>query len=239
MLNAFIKHGKIRHKPWEVNMNKLVFFDLDGTLLNTLPDIANSMNRSLNKLGLKSHPIEAYKLFTGNGSKILTKRALNGNEKYEEELYNLYREDYALNSRVETKPYEGIEDLLLTLKKAGCVLIVYTNKDNADAQDVIKYYFKDKYFDKVQGRIDGFPLKPDPSLAKHMLKEMGIGKEYTLYYMGDTVTDMQCAHNIGAVSIASTWGFQDRQMLAKGKPDFFIDTPEEAVNIILEGETND
>ncbi len=217
-------------------MNKLVFFDLDGTLLNTLPDIANSMNRSLNKLGLKSYPLDAYKLFTGNGSRVLTQRALKGDTEHEEELYNLYREDYAVNSRVFTKPYDGIEDMLETLKRAGCLLIVYTNKDNEDAQDVINYYFKNNIFNKVQGHMDGFPLKPDPSLAHYMLKNMGIGSRYGLYYIGDTNTDMRCARNIGAVSLAATWGFQTREMLEKEKPDFFIDTPKEAVNIILEGE---
>ncbi|MDO5021850.1 MAG: HAD family hydrolase [Eubacteriales bacterium] len=219
-------------------MKKVVFFDLDGTLLNTLPDIANSMNRALNKIGLKSHPVEAYKLFTGNGSKVLAEKALGGNTEHFDELYNLYREDYAQNSRIYTKPYNGIIEMLDELKKAGCILIVYTNKDNSDAQDVISYYFKDKYFDKIQGRVDGFPPKPDPALAKNILKTMGLEEGVELYYLGDTKTDMQCARNIGAVSIAVTWGFQDKDMLITENPNFFVDTPNEAVNIILKGANN-
>lgn len=212
-------------------MKNAVLFDLDGTLLNTLTDIAVSMNHALQMVGLKPHPVEAYKLFTGDGAVNLTKRALGEHQEHLDTVYRLYRETYEKNSRNHTAPYPGIVSLLRALHSMGYKLLVLSNKDDSDAKAVVRYYLPEISFERVQGKIENLPVKPDPALAFKMLRELDITPAQ-LWYVGDTVTDMRCAKNIGATSIAVTWGFQSKVMLMQGTPDFFADTAEELLDII-------
>lgn len=213
-------------------MKKAVMFDLDGTLINSLVDIAGSMNRVLERNGLKAHPIEAYKLFTGDGAVNLTKRALGERSDLVDTVYHQYREEYAAHSREKTAPYEGVPAMLKELKKNGYHIIVLSNKDNSDAENVVKYYFPDIAFDAVQGKLDGFAVKPDPSLGNLVMEKLGITAD-AMWYVGDTATDMKCAYNIGAESIAVTWGFQTRDVLAAAEPAHYADTPQELLGLIL------
>ncbi|HHU02642.1 MAG TPA: HAD family hydrolase [Christensenellaceae bacterium] len=212
-------------------MERIAIFDLDGTILNTLPDIAGSMNRSLEKIGLPQHDVEKYKLFTGNGSKVLTERALGDNIQYFDELHTLYREDYAKNSRRDTKPYDGIVNMIAALKNADCHILVYSNKDDSDVKSVMSYYLPQ--ISHVAGKVEGFAPKPDTAGLINEINKLNIKKPYKIYYIGDTITDMQCAKNLGAISIAVTWGFQNKEMLLSENPDFFAQTPSDVVKIIL------
>lgn len=215
-------------------MKKAVMFDLDGTLIHSLPDIARSMNTVLEKNGLPPHSEEAYKLFTGDGAMNLTKRAVGEAAPHlVDTVYQQYREEYALHSRELTAPYAGIQAALDELKNGGYLLMVLSNKDDADARDVVAHYFPDTAFALVQGRMDGYLVKPDPALALHMLNSLGLQRT-DLWYVGDTITDMRCARNIGATSIAVTWGFQTRDMLQSVQPDYFAKDPGEMVRIILD-----
>lgn len=213
-------------------MKKAVMFDLDGTLINSLADIAGSMNRVLERNGLPKHPVEAYKLFTGDGAMNLTLRALGDRRDLVDTVYHQYREEYAAHSREQTAPYDGIPDVLKTLKKNGLSIIVLSNKDNSDVENVVRYYFPDISFDAVQGKMEGYAVKPDPALGNLVLERLAIAAGQ-LWYAGDTATDMRCAHNIGAESIAVTWGFQTREMLSQARPMHYADTPDELLRLIL------
>ncbi len=213
-------------------MKKAVMFDLDGTLIDSLADIADSMNRVLERNGLKAHPIEAYKLFTGDGAVNLAKRALGERSDLAETVYLQYRAEYAAHSREKTKPYTGIPAMLKGLKNAGFRIIVLSNKDNSDAENVVRCYFPDIAFDAVQGKVDGFAVKPDPALGNLVMNRLGIAPD-DMWYVGDTVTDMRCAQNLGAESVAVTWGFQSRNMLEKARPMHYADTPQALYDLII------
>lgn len=214
-------------------MKKAAMFDLDGTLINSLPDIGGAMNKVLIDNGYKPHPLEAYKLFTGDGAVNLTKRALLGDESKLDKVYQEYRAYYAQHSRVDTKPYEGIVETLQELEKRGMQLIVLSNKDDSDVKNVVSYYFPEISFAHVQGRVANLPIKPDPSLGKMALEKLGFSP-WDVWYVGDTVTDMQTAHNLGLESVAVTWGFQTKEMLKTAAPKYFVDCPKELLPLFLD-----
>lgn len=214
-------------------MNNVIIFDLDGTLIDSLQDIAASVNEALSLALLPPHPVEAYKLFTGDGATNLIKRALgNENQRYFEQVYSDYRRIYAQKCRNKTAPYEGIVSMLKTLHDKGFELFVLSNKDDSDAKAVVSHYLADINFEAVQGRIEGYPVKPDPRLGEHMLAAHGV-QDLKRYYVGDTVTDMKCAKALRAISIGVCWGFQTREMLKAECPDFLADTPEELLRFVL------
>lgn len=215
-------------------MRNAVMFDLDGTLINSLDDIAGSMNRVLERRGLPVHPVEAYRLFTGDGAMNLTRRALGGRLDLAEAVYREYRAEYEAHSREKTAPYAGVPQMLFALKAGGIRLMVLSNKDHHDVQAVVAHYFPDVDFDAVQGRMDGYPVKPDPALGLRVLEKLGIAAE-RMWYVGDTCTDMRCAHNLGAAAVAVTWGFQTREQLRQGAPLCFADTPHALTEMILSG----
>ena len=214
-------------------MKQFIVFDLDGTLLNTLPDIATAMNRVLFRFGMPQHAIESYKQFTGNGAKLLTQRALAGQEEMVHHVYPAYLNEYARNSRVKTEPYAGVVDVLKALHKKGVALIVYSNKDNPEAQDVIKHYFPDIPFAAVVGSLPDVPLKPNPTALRDLLSELELEPTAGLY-VGDTVMDMQCAGAVGIYAVGALWGFQTKEELLEAKPDVLIDEVPELMGIVKE-----
>lgn len=205
-------------------MRDFVVFDLDGTLLNTLPDIAGAMNRVLFRYGLPQHPEESYKLFTGNGARVLTQRALAGQEEMLEHVYSAYLLEYSRNSRVNTQPYEGIRVMLRQLQDADVKLIVFSNKDDPETKSVIAHYFPDIHFSAVLGSRSGVPLKPDPTALLALLEELELSPGQGLY-VGDTVTDLQCARAAKIPSVAVLWGFQPKEMLLGEQPGAIITDP--------------
>ncbi len=213
-------------------MKHFVVFDLDGTLLNTIPDIAGAMNRVLAQHGLPVHPDDAYKLFTGNGAKVLTQRAVGEGQSWEA-VYRDYAVEYAAHSRVDTAPYAGIPHALHELVKLGVQLIVYSNKDDADTQDVIRHFLPEHEFLAVLGARPGMPLKPDPTALTALLALHGLDPDNGVY-VGDTVMDMRCAHAVGMFAVAVTWGFQTRDMLLAEHPDAMIRQPSELTELVRE-----
>ena len=213
-------------------MKKAAMFDLDGTLINSLVDIAGSMNRVLERNGLKAHPVEAYKLFTGDGALNLTRRALGERKDLVDTVYRQYREEYAAHSRDQTKPYDGIPEMLKALKQHGFRIIVLSNKDNSDAENVVRHYFPHIVFDAVQGKLEGYNVKPDPALGNLILSKLGRRAD-EIWYVGDTQTDMRCARALGAESIAVTWGFQTKEMLSEAQPAHYVDSPQALSELIV------
>ncbi len=214
-------------------MPSFVVFDLDGTLLNTLPDIAGAMNRVLSRHGLPQHPEDSYRRFTGNGARLLTLRALAGRDELLDLVYHQYLKEYSGNSRVLTRPYDGVTDMLLALSALQVKLIVYSNKDDPEAKDVIRHYFPDIPFAAVLGSLPDKPLKPDPTALNGLMQRLKLDPACGLY-LGDTVMDIQCAKAAGLYAIAAGWGFQTREKLMKEQPDRLIVHPDEVLRILKE-----
>ena len=214
-------------------MQKFVVFDLDGTLLNTLPDIAGAMNRVLNRFGLPGHPEESFKRFTGNGARKLCERALGSRQDMLESVYPAYLKEYAANSMANTHPYEGVPELLRSLTVEGFALIVYSNKDDPEAKGVVPHYFPDIAFLDVVGSLPDVPLKPDPTALLHLLAQHKLDSKYGVY-LGDTVMDIRCAKAARLYAVAAGWGFQPEEMLLAEKPDRLIQKPDQLLGIISE-----
>ena len=208
---------------------KLVIFDLDGTLLDTISDLAHSTNFALEQNGFPTHPVEAYKLFVGNGINKLFERALPESEKTEENIMRVRKSFipyYDEHNTDFTKPYEGINELLQTLQSKGCMLAVASNKYHAATEKLIKYSFPNILFAAVSGQRENVPVKPDPAIVYDILKITDISPEEAIY-IGDSGVDMQTALNSGIFSIGVTWGFRPRAELEAAGADYIADTTAE------------
>lgn len=197
-------------------MIKAVLFDLDGTLLNTIPDIAGALNRSLAALGLPTHPVERCKGFVGSGIREAIRRAAPEGTAPEtlERIYTLYQADYPVRCAEETVPYPGIGDLLAALEDKGLALGVLSNKTEGTTQTIIARYFPGIPFRCVLGRAEGRPLKPDPAAAAPALAALGCSPGETAY-VGDSGTDMSFAQAAGMVPVGVPWGYRSREELAE------------------------
>ncbi|NLC32064.1 MAG: HAD family hydrolase [Clostridiales bacterium] len=213
-------------------MKKAIIFDLDGTLINSLPDISAAMNKVLVSYGLPSHDETKYKLFTGDGAKNLALRALGDNKELFDKVYQSYAEEYAKNSRVNTVPYHGIPQLLYELGEAGIKICVLSNKGHSDVKKVLKYFFPKVQFAYSAGVREGGPVKPDPRAAQEVLQALALSAD-ECWYIGDTITDMRCAADAGIPSIAVGWGFQSKQMISQADPDYFVENVEELRQLLI------
>ena len=213
---------------------KLVIFDLDGTLLNTLSDLAHSVNYALKKCKFPIHPIESYKLFVGNGISKLLERSLPENQKTEQNIarlkafflayYNVHYMDF-------TEPYEGVHELLKTLKYKGLKLAVASNKYQTATEKLIHHFFSDITFTAIFGQREGVPVKPDPAIVSDILQIASVTPEETLY-IGDSGVDMKTASNSGVTPIGVTWGFRSREELETAGASFIANTTNDIVAIV-------
>lgn len=210
-------------------MKKLVIFDLDGTLLNTIADLALSTNYALNKLGYPTHEVEAYNFMVGNGINKLFERALPEGEKTEENVLRVRKEFvpfYDVHNADESRPYPGIPELLSRLQDAGIQVAVASNKYQAATQKLIAHYFPTIKFTAVFGQRDGVNVKPDPTIVFDILKIANIEKNDVLY-VGDSGVDMQTAANAGVAACGVTWGFRPRAELEEFNPAYIVDSAKE------------
>lgn len=217
-------------------MIKLVIFDLDGTLLNTIADLAESTNHALRQYGFPTHPTEAYRFFVGNGINKLFERALPEGVKTQENILRIrqaFLPYYSLHNMDKSSPYPGIPELLKTLQANGMPLAVASNKYNEGTCKLIDYYFPDIRFIKVLGQREGIAPKPDPHIVHEILSTASVLPEETLY-VGDSGVDMQTALNSGVISCGVTWGFRPRTELEQYHPDHIIDKAQEVLDIIQE-----
>ena len=216
-------------------MKKLVIFDLDGTLLNTIADLALSTNYALDKLGYPTHEMEAYNFMVGNGINKLFERALPEGEKTEENVLRVRKEFvpfYDVHNADESRPYSGIPELLSHLQDAGIQIAVASNKYQAATQKLISHYFPSIHFTTVFGQRDGVNVKPDPTIVFDILKIANIEKDDVLY-VGDSGVDMQTAANAGVTACGVTWGFRPRTELKEFNPAYIVDSAEEIERILF------
>lgn len=216
-------------------MKKLIIFDLDGTLLNTIADLAHSTNYALNKLGYPIHEIEKYNFMVGNGIDKLFERALPEGEKSKENVLRVRKEFvpyYDVHNADDSRPYSGIPELLAYLQASGIQISVASNKYQAATQKLIDHYFPEIHFTAVFGQREGVKVKPDPTIVFDILEVAKVTKEDVLY-VGDSGVDMQTAANAGVTACGVTWGFRPRTELEEFSPQYIVDTAEEIKRLIL------
>lgn len=213
---------------------ELVIFDLDGTLLDTIGDLAASCNAVLALRGLPQHSYEAYCGFVGNGIMRLVERALPEPLRTPETVA-LVRADfvdyYTKHIDVHTRPYEGIPELLSALSARGVRMAVASNKFQAGTEKLVARFFPGIRFDAVFGQRPGVPLKPDPAVVEEILAVTGVARERVLY-VGDSGIDMQTAAAAGVRSAGVSWGFRDREELAGNGAGRIADRPEELLEAL-------
>ena len=215
-------------------MYRCVIFDLDGTLLNTLDDLADAGNHTCRLHGWPEHPVDAYKYFVGNGMAKLVERFTPVQHRTPEELsaalddlmvyYNAHKED-------KTKPYPGIREVLARLREAGVQLAVLTNKAHPLAEGVMERYFPG-VFPIVQGALPDRPTKPDPTLLHELMERMGAKAGETLF-VGDSNVDIRTAKNGGLTGCGVLWGFRTADELLTEGADHLVSTPKELAELIL------
>lgn len=215
-------------------MIKAVIFDLDGTLLDTIPDIAGALNRALAGCGLPTHPVRTCAGFVGGGIREAIRKAApaDATEETRQAVYRLYRGDYRDNCCDKTDYYPGVRAMLARLNAAGLALGVLSNKSQDTARRIVAHYFPETPFRCVFGREDGRPLKPDPGAAAPVLEALGLPPE-EIAYVGDSGTDVQFARACGMTAVAVPWGYRSREELAEQGPDLMPDTMERLAEGIL------
>ena len=203
---------------------RAVLFDVDGTLINSLADIGNAMNRTLAAFSLPEWPLENYRMMVGNGARKLAERAIGDKQDLLEEVLALYRQDYSEHNTVQSAPYAGIPALLRALCEAQFKLTVLSNKPDADTKRMMAHYFPDIPFSAVAGQRDGVPLKPDPAAALRIADQIGIAPESFLY-LGDTSVDMLCARRAGMLPVGVLWGFRTERELRENGAEILLSHP--------------
>ena len=210
---------------------KAALFDLDGTLINSLADIAWAMNLALREHGLREYPEKDYRYFVGSGVYVLTSRVIGERTDLEEKVRKTYMANYAAHSLDRTAPYPGIENMLRDLKRQGVKLCVFSNKPDPDTQHIVRHFFGGDLFDAVQGQISGIPIKPDPAGALAIATEMGVSPA-ECWYLGDTAVDINTCHAAGMELIAVSWGFRSTEELIAAGAERIVDTPFQALSVI-------
>lgn len=215
-------------------MKRLVIFDLDGTLLNTLADLAESTNMALRRNGFPVHGMDEYRLFVGNGINKLFERALPEGGKTEANVLRIRKDFLACydeHCMDKSRPYKGIPELLLWLRQKGLALAVASNKYHEATVRLTGRFFAKDTFSVVLGQREGIPPKPDPAIVTEILEMSGFSKEDALY-VGDSGVDMQTARNAGIASCGVTWGFRPRAELEEFSADHIVDAPESIMRLI-------
>lgn len=206
---------------------KCAIFDLDGTLLNTIDDLADACDELLQKYNFEANwTIDDYKSFIGWGAVELVKYSFNNtltDEQLPQVLFD-FKEIYDRNKQNKTRPYDGIVEQLDILKEKGIKLCVVTNKPQFAAVEVVEYYFGKGYFDYIIGPDDDIPNKPDPTTTRMALEYCKCSPKDAIYF-GDSDIDMITAHNAGVEAVGVTWGFRSFEQLFKCNPSAIIDEP--------------
>ncbi len=215
-------------------MKKLVIFDLDGTLLDTIADLAESANYALKQLGYPTHDVETIRTFVGNGINKLLERALPPHEQTEENVMRMrshFVPYYDVHNADLSSPYPGIVNLLEDLQAKGIQIAVASNKYQAATVKLVKQYFPSIDFVEILGQREGINVKPDPTIVFDILKKSKVSCEKTLY-IGDSGVDMQTAINAGVNAVGVTWGFRPRAELESFRPMGLIDKAKELLEFI-------
>lgn len=211
---------------------KLAVFDLDGTLVNSLADIADASNYAMRTMGFSEHELSKFNYFVGDGVKKLIERILpDGKQDKLDIALEYYNAYYEKNYTVKTYVYDGIKELLKELKKNGVFLAVASNKTHEFTENVINHYFEYNIFSVVCGKIEGRPVKPNPAIVTDIMKKFN--EEISDCFMiGDTSIDIKTGKNAGFKTIGCIWGFRTSDELINAGADFIAEKPDDILKYI-------
>lgn len=204
-------------------------FDLDGTLLDTLTDLAASTNYALRTHGMPEHTIDEVRRFVGNGVRKLMERAVpdGADNPLFDEAFATFRQHYMEHSLDTTRPYEGVPDMLAALKAKGCHLAVVSNKMMAATQELCRHFFPETIEVAIgENEAEGIRKKPAPDTVIAALRQLGVGEEGAVY-VGDSDVDIDTARNSNLPCISVLWGFRDRDFLLQHGASTLISAPKE------------
>ena len=207
-------------------------FDLDGTLLDTLQDLAAAVNFALRKNGMEEHSIDDIRRFVGNGVRKLIERAVPDGSKNPriDEVFADFRSYYMEHSLDATKPYDGITEILQELKQRGCKMAVVSNKMMAATQELVAHFFPEIEVAIGENEAEGIRKKPAPDMVFEALHRLGAEAESAVY-IGDSDVDIQTAKNAGVPCISVLWGFRNREFLLEHGAQHFIEKPSEIIGV--------
>jgi phosphoglycolate phosphatase len=210
-----------------------IIFDLDGTLLDTLGDLADAMNTVLAEHHWPTHPLDAYRHFVGNGVTMLIRRAMPEDERHEErrvaEIVSEMRAVYAHGWANKTKPYPGIDHLLNVLRERGVPMSVLSNKPHDATTTMVNHFFPTSLFRLVMGARPDKPRKPDPTTALETSMYLGLPPEAILF-LGDSDVDIQTANAAGMTSLGAAWGFRGQEELLAAGARAILQSPKELLD---------
>ena len=209
---------------------RAAIFDLDGTLVNSLDDLADSANAMLSSYGFPTHPVDPYRYFVGNGSRKLIERCLPKEQGSDpalvDEALARYKEIYAQHTQDRTRPYDGIQDMLDELQRRHIPLGICTNKHQSAAEDIVNAMFPSGTFQSIMGDQPSLPRKPDPKKVLMIAEKFGVGPSAVAYF-GDTSVDMDTAKNAGFFPVGVLWGFRPKEELVEHGAKVLLEKPME------------
>lgn len=215
-------------------MIKLAIFDLDGTLINSIYDIADACNNALTELSCPIYSIDCYYEFVGGGALDLIRKALpegmrdNNTVLKTRELFEKY---YRVNYLLKTKPYDGIPTLLQKLHEQNVMMAVLSNKPHTFTEKIVMELWQDT-FNIVQGNLPDVPKKPDPTAVHNILNKLAVDRNNTLF-IGDSDVDILTAKNAGIKSVGCLWGYRTKEELTKTGADYIAESPSDVLNFII------
>lgn len=219
-----------------VSMSRAIIFDLDGTLLDTLEDIAISANFALTSLGLQAQEHDKYRYFVGEGVFKLFENIFTSNPQSSETIrkaVTLFEEHYSKQFNQNTRLYEGVSKMLTFLQKRGFKMAILSNKPDSFTKMCAVKYLRQWKFDKVYGTREGVPRKPHPQGALEIADFLHV-KANECYYLGDTMIDMQTANSAGMIAIGALWGFREENELREYGAQYLAHTPSEVIKLLAE-----
>ncbi|AFL69326.1 HAD family hydrolase [Sulfurospirillum barnesii] len=227
---------KIRALHVKINMKKVIVFDLDGTLLDTLEDIAISANFALKSLGFQAEEHDKYRYFVGEGVFKLFENIFASNPQEKETIQKavgLFESHYTKQFHQNTTLYEGVSKMLTFLHARGFKMAILSNKPDSFTKMCAVKYLRQWDFEVVFGVREGVPRKPDPSAALEICELLHVKPE-ACYYLGDTMIDMQTANRAGMIALGALWGFRDEAELREHGAKYLLKTPSEVIKLLTE-----
>jgi phosphoglycolate phosphatase len=211
---------------------KASLFDLDGTLLDTLDDLADTANAALTALRFPVHPTDSYRYFVGDGLRVLVERIVPAtcSEEQIAECEHIFKKKYAAHWADKSRPYPGIEEMISRLHDMGLKLAILSNKPDDFTGLCVDRFFPANTFQCVQGQREGIPKKPDPAGALIIAERLGM-EPAEILYVGDTATDMKTGKSAGMKTAGVLWGFREISELEQNGADYIVSHPREIVKL--------